>query len=380
VRPQSDDKLLRPLRRLRSLLDPQFAAFVVRRGLATIGNVIRDFERTIEPGVLQPTATVASRDRVSASTLRNLVIREGASFGSGAQVNIRSTAPGKPLGSVEIGQNVRIGKNLFVEVFSGNTVLIGDFTTVGENCVFLGDVQIGNHCLLSWNIYISSGDHDARTTPSWLIHEQDKRAALDPDWSITRNWPVVVDDDVWIGWGAFVKKGVHIGRGAMIGANAVVTRDVPPYSIQGGVPSRELGRRLNFVPPSIVEARLEDNWPYLYSGFLLRQDDLRRSGAGVLAHERSRVVAKGGHFGRLRIEMRSVSSARVVTATVNGVRVGEFTASPDFSKVDLNVPAETCSQARSGILTEFNVIDLVASPTATSIDEPALELISVGLE
>jgi acetyltransferase-like isoleucine patch superfamily enzyme len=284
------------------------------------------------------------------------------------------------LGRIGIGQHVRLGKNLFIEVFSRNAVTIGDFTTVGESCVFLGDVQIGNHCLFSWNIYISSGDHHARTTPSWLIHEQDGRVALDPDWSTKNSWPVVVDDDVWMGWGTFVKKGIHIGRGAMIGANAVVTRDVPPYSIQGGVPSREIGKRLKFVPPSIIEARREDDWPYLYGGFFLRQDDLRQSGPGVFAREKSRVVAKGGLFSHLRIELRSLSAARTVAATVNGVGVGEFAATPYRSKVDFNIPTIACSQARSGILAEFNVIDLVASPTVTSKDLPALELISVELE
>jgi galactoside O-acetyltransferase len=50
--------------------------------------------------------------------------------------------------------------------------------------------------------------------------------------------PVEVDDDVWLGAGAVVLPGVHIGRGAVVGAGAVVTRDVPPFSIVAGVPAR----------------------------------------------------------------------------------------------------------------------------------------------
>lgn len=50
--------------------------------------------------------------------------------------------------------------------------------------------------------------------------------------------PVVIDDDVWVGSGAIILKGVHVGRGAIIAAGAVVTGNVQPYSIVAGVPAR----------------------------------------------------------------------------------------------------------------------------------------------
>ena len=55
--------------------------------------------------------------------------------------------------------------------------------------------------------------------------------------------PVVIEDDVWIGHGATVLKGVRIGRGAVVAAGAVVTRNVEPYTVVGGVPARLIGRR-----------------------------------------------------------------------------------------------------------------------------------------
>ncbi|MBU2537741.1 MAG: acyltransferase [Proteobacteria bacterium] len=54
---------------------------------------------------------------------------------------------------------------------------------------------------------------------------------------------VVVEDDVWIGHGATILKGVHVGKGAIIAAGAVVTRDVAPYSIVGGVPAKLIRNR-----------------------------------------------------------------------------------------------------------------------------------------
>jgi acetyltransferase-like isoleucine patch superfamily enzyme len=54
--------------------------------------------------------------------------------------------------------------------------------------------------------------------------------------------PVVIEDDVWIGFGSAVLKGVTIGRGAVVAAMSVVTKDVPAYTIVAGNPAREIGR------------------------------------------------------------------------------------------------------------------------------------------
>ena len=55
--------------------------------------------------------------------------------------------------------------------------------------------------------------------------------------------PIVIDDDVWIGSNCTITAGVHIGTGSIVGANSVVTKDVPPYSIVGGVPATVIGTR-----------------------------------------------------------------------------------------------------------------------------------------
>lgn len=62
---------------------------------------------------------------------------------------------------------------------------------------------------------------------------------------------IIVDDDVWIGYGATILSGVHIGQGAVVAAGAVVTKDVPPYAIVGGVPAKVIKYR--FEPKMIDE-------------------------------------------------------------------------------------------------------------------------------
>ena len=56
---------------------------------------------------------------------------------------------------------------------------------------------------------------------------------------------IIIDDDVWIGYGSIIMSGVHIGQGAIVAAGAVVTKDVPPYMIVGGVPAKEIRYRFD---------------------------------------------------------------------------------------------------------------------------------------
>ena len=68
---------------------------------------------------------------------------------------------------------------------------------------------------------------------------------------------IVIGNDVWIGYEALIMAGVHIGDGAVIGARAVVTKDVPPYAIVGGVPAREIRKRF---APDVIARLLELKW------------------------------------------------------------------------------------------------------------------------
>lgn len=79
--------------------------------------------------------------------------------------------------------------------------------------------------------------------------------------NVTEAWDnkgdIVIGNDVWIGYEAVIMQGVHIGDGAIIGTRAVVTKDVPPYTIVGGVPAKEIGKRFS---EDVIEKLIELQW------------------------------------------------------------------------------------------------------------------------
>jgi acetyltransferase-like isoleucine patch superfamily enzyme len=198
---------------------------------------------------------------------------------------------------VKLGRRVQLGKQ------AGATLVVGDYTSIHNGCILLGDVSIGRYCLFSNNVFISSGDHFARIRPHFLIKDQDALIASRPEFAAERSQPVVIEDDCWIGWGAVLKRGVYVGKGAVIGANAVVTHDVAPYSIHAGVPSKSIGVRLDFNPPCEIEASREADWPYFYGGFHLRQEDLTTSLKSGVVHAGSdaRLILQAGTWSKLQL-------------------------------------------------------------------------------
>jgi acetyltransferase-like isoleucine patch superfamily enzyme len=133
---------------------------------------------------------------------------------------------------ISIGTNVEIRPGARLETRGAYSVdpkiIIGDGTSIHYyfHCGAFQSVKIGKNVLIAGRVFITDHDHvftDPSTPP------------LHAAWDIQ---PVVIEDEVWIGEGAAILKGVKVGRRAVIGANAVVTKDVPPYTVVGGVPAR----------------------------------------------------------------------------------------------------------------------------------------------
>lgn len=108
---------------------------------------------------------------------------------------------------------------------------------------------IGNFCSIGPNTaFILNADHYTTHISSYPFKVQCLHSAeLE---GISRG-DIVIDDDVWIGYGATILSGVHIGQGAVVAAGAVVTKDDPPYAIVGGVPAKVIKYR--FEPEMIEE-------------------------------------------------------------------------------------------------------------------------------
>jgi acetyltransferase-like isoleucine patch superfamily enzyme len=138
-------------------------------------------------------------------------------------------------GRIVIGDGVRLsGKSSFG--FSNRLnprpeICIGDGTFIGHDCHFgiAQSIRIGNHCLIAGGVSI-------RDLDGHPLDAEQRRASEPTSPSGVR--AVVVEDDVWIGAGAMILKGVTIGARSVVGAGAVISRDVPPDCVVAGNPAR----------------------------------------------------------------------------------------------------------------------------------------------
>lgn len=111
-------------------------------------------------------------------------------------------------------------------------IRIGSGTYVNRYTIFDGHerLHIGRHVMIGPYCYFTDGDHG--TAPGSSVQSQPMRVA-----------PTIIEDEAWIGARVTVLPGVRIGKGAVVGAGAVVTRDVPDYAIAVGVPARVIRSR-----------------------------------------------------------------------------------------------------------------------------------------
>ena len=135
--------------------------------------------------------------------------------------------------NVDIGKNVVLKEGARICSCNKNAkVYIGKNTTFGYHSFLFSSesIEIGNDCLIAPFVYIVDSDHNIEKDK--LINEQPNSTA-----------PVKIGNDVWIGTGAKILKGVSIENGAVIAAGAIVKSDVKAYEIYGGIPARKISDR-----------------------------------------------------------------------------------------------------------------------------------------
>ena len=111
-------------------------------------------------------------------------------------------------------------------------LIIGKFCSIACGTKFL--FNCANHTLKSLSTY---------TFPLFYEEWELEKSNITTAWDNKGN--IIIGNDVWIGYEAVIMAGVHIGDGAIIAARAVVTKDVPPYTIVGGTPAIEIRKRFN---------------------------------------------------------------------------------------------------------------------------------------
>jgi acetyltransferase-like isoleucine patch superfamily enzyme len=150
---------------------------------------------------------------------------------------------------VRVPANCKIGAWTYIQRHS----YIGHGATVGRYCAIARYAEIGpvhhDYTMITNHEFPTHRKRFAETAGykglSWKPRRGKGRA------------PTVIEDDVWIGIRATILRGVRVGTGAIVGAHALVTKDVPPYAIVGGVPARIIGYRF---PQETIEALLASKW------------------------------------------------------------------------------------------------------------------------
>lgn len=140
---------------------------------------------------------------------------------------------------ISLADNVIIGERCIIEVYDSYQnqtfkpqLSIGDNSHIGDDCHITcnNEIIIGNNVLMGRKIFITDNAHGASLRDLLDINPYKR--------PLSSKGPVIIEDNVWIGEMVCIMPGVRIGKSSIIGANAVVTKDVPPYCVVGGNPAK----------------------------------------------------------------------------------------------------------------------------------------------
>jgi maltose O-acetyltransferase len=169
----------------------------------------------------------------------------------------------------------KIGRNFEFDPdgeYSYSTIFVGDDVSLGNRPTLIAtrsQIIIGNKVMFGPEVTVRGGNHSTGYIGRFMMDVRDKDKKPEDDKG------VIIEDDVWVGTRAIILHGVKVGRGAIIAAGAVVTREVPPYAIVGGTPAKVLKFRFSLeeilrheetlyqpeqrLPASVLKKYLQDN-------------------------------------------------------------------------------------------------------------------------
>lgn len=136
--------------------------------------------------------------------------------------------------NIELGDNVNIMKNSYLYAMGTGQIVIGNNSIFNSNVMINaspGKIVIGEYCAIGPNTVIRAVDHSYdRTDVSMRVQERLYNE-------------IILEDDVWVCANCVLTAGVKVGKGSIVGAGAVVTKNVEPFSIVGGVPAKLIRKR-----------------------------------------------------------------------------------------------------------------------------------------
>jgi acetyltransferase-like isoleucine patch superfamily enzyme len=194
------------------VMGPQLRRFVYRNIFKSIGN-----EVFIQHGV----------ELIGSSCIE---------IGNGVNIfkGVRLDAKGHKHNRIDIQNWVTIERNVDIGSMDNTSICIGENTYIAPGVCIAGqgDIHIGKNCMIAANSGIYANNH-VFTDLSLPIKQQG-----------TTRQGIIIEHDCWLGHGVTVLDGVKIGKGSIIGAGAVVSKNIPPYSIAVGVPAKVIKDRV----------------------------------------------------------------------------------------------------------------------------------------
>ena len=131
-----------------------------------------------------------------------------------------------------IGRRAMIAVHKLPDAIENPEIRIGNNCNIGDDCNLqsCNSIRLGNGILLGRKVMLNDTSHG-----SFLREQLDTQPNLRP---LCSKGPIIIDDNVWIGEMVCILGNVHIGKGSIIGAGSVVTKDIPPYSLAVGSPAK----------------------------------------------------------------------------------------------------------------------------------------------
>jgi acetyltransferase-like isoleucine patch superfamily enzyme len=149
--------------------------------------------------------------------------------GRGSSIRWRTRIDTVPFNKFQLGAYSVIED--FCTVNNGvGDVIIGHHTLIGMGNTLIGPIRVGNNVIFAQNIVASGLNHEYRNIDTPIYQQKILTA------------PIVIEDDCWIAANVVLTAGITIGKHSVVAAGAIVTRDIPPYSVAVGNPARIIKR------------------------------------------------------------------------------------------------------------------------------------------